>query len=140
MSNPKPAVGILRINSENECWDGLHVVCDCGTPDHAIDIHVGVNHDRSDPQWPFTEAEFFVKMYTPWFGWGWGRFPKRISRALKLIFTGYIELEHIITMRGETAAVLGQALIDGVAKAEANAVQAKEKRDAKAAKQSGATS
>ena len=64
MSNPKPAVGILRINSENECWDGLHVVCDCGTPDHAIDIHVAVNHDRSDPQWPFTEAEFFVKMYT----------------------------------------------------------------------------
>jgi hypothetical protein len=70
MSNPKPAVGILRINSENECWDGLHVVCDCGTPDHAIDIHVGVNYDRSDPQWPFTEAEFFVKMYTPWLGLG----------------------------------------------------------------------
>jgi hypothetical protein len=41
-------------------------------------------------------------------------------------------------MRGETAAVLGQALIDGVAKAEANAVKAKEKRDAKAVKQSGA--
>lgn len=122
------------MNREEECWDWFHVTCDCGTPDHALDVHIGVNSDRFEPDWPFTEVEIYVTTYTPWFGWGWGRFPKRISRALKLLFTGVVEMEHTIHMRGEAAANLGQALIDGVKKADDNVAKVKAKQNDKALK------
>ena len=104
----KPAEGILRVNREGESWDHFHVLCDCGAKDHAIDAHISVSHDKYEPHWPMVDVEFFVTMYTPLNEYG---FFLRLKRAIRYLFTGYLKMEHVLTLREEVALNFSAALV-----------------------------
>lgn len=122
-----PAEGIMRVNRDEQPYDHFMVACDCGTRDHAVDFHVDIERDETNKNWIYVNVEFFLTMYTPYDGFGFKAFWLRLKRATKYVFTGYIDLEHTMTMRDEVAKNFGTALLGAIEKQEFRLAQRRNK-------------
>jgi hypothetical protein len=119
MKPRKAAQGIISRNPDHSDWDSFHIECDCTDPDHALDVHLSVTREEADDD--YVCVELYSKLSTPWqlryskkHG-GWGFFT-RLKLAAKLLFKGWLEVEHSIILKDQAALNVGQALVDSVKK------------------------
>lgn len=102
MEVERPAEGILKTNDWGDS-KSYHVVCDCGSSDHAHDLWVEADaHDIT--------VTIYATVKSPW--WAWNRW----QQIWKLITQGYLEHETVLSMSKQTALnyakTLESAIID----------------------------
>lgn len=97
MQAQEPAKGIL----EEENWGNAksyHIVCDCTTPDHALDTWIEV---EAEPDFGVC-VTFFVKTWTPYDLSRNGMW-QRIKKAANILFKGFDTQQHDIILKEQAA-------------------------------------
>jgi hypothetical protein len=87
--------GITKLWSEKNPW--YRIECSCGLKQHACDISLEV-----DKELEIISAKFFVEFYACSYSDKWcERLWWRIKSSFKLLFLGYIDLEHYFLFKDE---------------------------------------
>lgn len=101
-----PAEGILKRNDWGDSkW--YRVECECSSPNHAHEFDVEADEDG-------VTVSLYIDSYTPYKDSFWQDIKYRIRAALRLLFTGKIEMGSDIIMKEQVAVNYAHTLLSAV--------------------------